>query len=520
MNTPLAAAPAKAANGATDASGRSTAAGPGLLTVLRLAAGGGSADRVRIALTAVGAAAAVLALLAAATVAATGADDGPYTSALLNESGLRPGVVAALLLLCVPVLTFTGQCARIGAPARDRRLATLRLIVATPADVRRIAGAETALAATLGAVAGLGLYLLGRLLLDSPVIATRTVERLVPLDNGDLNYVVEEITGPALRLPTDVLPPWWLIAVLTIVVPLGAGIAGQLAMRRVALTPFGLVRAARVRPVRVIPLVALLAGSAGMAVFSGIIRLLDPSAGAAPAIALLFLLLFILSVFGLIMGTAALASSIGGLLAPRTGRPALLIAARRLMAAPHDASRANAAVLVVVMVAAAVQGYREHLLLATANNDSDIYATGTSMASLALLVAGTVAALGLLVGAVESVLTRRRTLAALVAAGTPRGVLRRAVLLEVLLPLAPAVFISTTAGALAARGYFGTSVSTGGAIVSDDGVLVPDTVVDVPVPWTELGLVAGLALGLTVLLTLAVMPLLTRALDATELRTT
>jgi hypothetical protein len=493
---------------------------PGLVTVLRLAAGGGRADRVRIALTAVGAAAAVVALLAAATVAATGADDGPYTSALLNEPGLHPGVVAALVLLCVPVLTFTGQCARIGAPARDRRLATLRLIGATPADVRRIAGAETALAAALGALAGLGAYLLGRALLGTPVIATRSVQREVPLENGDLQFIIESVTGPALRLPTDVLPSWQVIVLVVVAVPLGAGIAGQLALRRVALTPFGLVRAARVRPVRLIPLVAFLAGTAGMAVFSGIIRLLEPPASAAPAIALLFLLLFLLSVTGLIMGTAALASMIGGIVAPRTGRPALLIAARRLRAAPHDASRANAAVLTVVMVAAAVQGYRENLLLATANNTSDVYASGTYLASLALLVGGIVAALGLLVGAVESVLTRRRTLAALVAAGTPPAVLRRAVLLEILLPLTPAILVSTAAGALAARGLFGTTVRASGEVVMAEGPVVPVTMIEVPVPWVELGTVAGLALTLTALLTLAVMPLLTRAVDATELRTT
>jgi len=491
---------------------------PGLVTVLRLAAGGGRADRVRIALTAVGAAAAVVALLAAATVAATSADDGPYTSDLLNQPGLHPGIVAALVLLCVPVLTFTGQCARIGAPARDRRLATLRLIGATPADVRRIGGAETALAAALGALTGLGAYLIGRALLGTPVIATRSVQREVPLENGELNFIVESVTGPALRLPTDVLPSWQVILLVVVAVPLGAGIAGQLALRRVALTPFGLVRAARVRPVRVIPLVAFLAGTAGMAVFSGIIRLLEPPASAAPAIALLFLLLFILSVSGLIMGTAALASTIGGIVAPRTGRPALLIAARRLRAAPHDASRANAAVLAVVMVAAAVQGYRENLLLATANNTSDVYASGTYLASLALLVGGIVAALGLLVGAVESVLTRRRTLAALVAAGTPPGVLRRAVLLEILLPLTPAILVSTAAGALAARGLFGTTVQIDGGVA--DGLVVPATMIEVPVPWMELGTVAGLALTLTALLTLAVMPLLTRAVDATELRTT
>ena len=35
--------------------------------------------------------------------------------------------LAGVVLLCLPVLGFVGQCSRIGAPGRDRRLAALRL---------------------------------------------------------------------------------------------------------------------------------------------------------------------------------------------------------------------------------------------------------------------------------------------------------------------------------------------------------------------------------------------------------
>lgn len=69
---------------------------------------------------------------------------------LLDEPGTRIGVIFALLMLFIPVLGFLGQCARIGAVHRDRRLAALRLAGATPAQVRRIAALESGLACLAG----------------------------------------------------------------------------------------------------------------------------------------------------------------------------------------------------------------------------------------------------------------------------------------------------------------------------------------------------------------------------------
>ncbi|WP_299955832.1 FtsX-like permease family protein [uncultured Modestobacter sp.] len=482
-------------------------------TLLWLATVGGRADRTRIALTTVGAAAGVLALLAAATVASTGTDDGPYTSELLNEPGLHVGVVIALVLLCVPVLAFTGQCARIGAPARDRRLAALRLSGATPADVARVAATETGLAAALGAVLGLAVYLVGRVLLDTPV--TATYGRHTELGAG--SYLLEEVTGPVRRLPTDVLPPVWLIALLVAVVPAAAAVFALAALRRVATTPFGVVRRQQVRPVQVLPAALFAAGTLGMALFAGLARVTGLDEARPAIITVVFLALFLCTGVGLVLGTAAMSARAGEFLARRTGRPALLIAARRLVAAPFATSRSTAALLLVVLLAAAIQGFREHTLLAQRQGGNEFYARALDQVDLALVVAGVIAAAGLLVGTIEGVLSRRRAAAALTAAGVPRGVLGRALLLEVLVPIVPAALLATAAGILAARGVMGTTVRE--VVYSATGTELRVTELPVPVPWEALAVIAGGTALATAALTMVALPILRRSADPGELRT-
>lgn len=110
----------------------------------------------RIALTGVGALlAAALAQGAVVPASVRGHHDFPLTHGLLDAPGERSGVIAALLLLLIPVLGFVGQSARLGAVHRDRRPAGLlptglRLAGATPWQVRRIAAAETGLACLAG----------------------------------------------------------------------------------------------------------------------------------------------------------------------------------------------------------------------------------------------------------------------------------------------------------------------------------------------------------------------------------
>lgn len=485
-------------------------------TTLRLATIGSRADRTRIALTAVGAATGTLTLLAAVTVAVTGADNGSYTSDLLNQPGLHPGIVLALVLLCVPVLAFTGQCARLGAPSRDRRLATMRLIGATPTEVNRVAATETGLAALVGSLLGLGVYATGRILLSDPVVATYEVTREQVVAGG-LQRITEEVTGPALRLPTDVLPPAWTMIAIVAGLPLVVTGAALLALRRVQTTPFGLIRHEQVRPVRAVSAVLFLVGSLGLALFTSIFRITGLDQSSEVLVAAAPVVLFLLTAVGLVLGTAAIASALGRLLASRTSRPALLIAGRRLAAAPYAASRANAALLVVVFLAAAGQGYRAWLLAATAEHGTDFYADAMGAVNLAFLVAGVVAAAAVLVAMAERAVTGRRTVAALAATGVPRGVLTRAVFLEVILPVLPAALLAAAGGLLAVRGFLGTTVPTGPQRA--DGTIA-EVLQPVPIPWTGLTVVLG-ATALALLLTAAVAAAMLRlSADPQELRTT
>lgn len=67
--------------------------------------------------------------------------------------------VLALALLLVPLATLGGAAARLSARRRDDRLATLRLLGATPSVVTRMTVLESTAVAVLGSLAGIVLYL-------------------------------------------------------------------------------------------------------------------------------------------------------------------------------------------------------------------------------------------------------------------------------------------------------------------------------------------------------------------------
>ncbi|MCE0538000.1 hypothetical protein LWF15_21130 [Kineosporia rhizophila] len=474
-------------------------------TVLWLAGKGGRDDGTRIVLTAVGAALGTMSLLAAATVAAAGHGDGPYTSDLLNQPGLHPGIVIAFLLLCVPILGFVGQCSRIGAPARDRRLAAVRMQGGTPFDVVRIAAAETGLAAVLGAALGTGAFFVLRVLLGNPVTATY---RLREQDG----YTEREYTGPALRFPTDVLPPTPVLVLVVVVIPLLATFFAVYALRGVTFSPFGVVHREQHRPSRFMALLLFAGGTLALASFSTVVDALGLDDGAAAGIGLLFLVLFLVTGIGLLMSTTALAAAIGRLLVRFGERPSLLIAGRRLLASPSQSARTNAALLLVVLLWAFTQGFGANLLAGVERDEAlfrtngSFYRGALALVDLGFAVGALITAAGLLVGCVESVLTRRRMLASLAAVGVPRSVLARATVIESMAPLVPAVLAATAAGIFAARGALGTTVGNNGAEF------------EVGVPWGGLAAASFGTLLVVLLLILLTLPLLRRSTDPAELR--
>jgi hypothetical protein len=151
-----------------------------------------SAGVGRAALVA-GCAALVTALLLVA-VAVLRLPDEPE-EALFNivaDPGVRPGTLLAVALLTVPPLLLLHQAVRLGTPARERRLAGLRLAGATPGDVSRIGAVEVGAPALVGGLAGMLLYRMLRAVLGGvdprrhPRFDTDSVLHLVPTTVGAL----------------------------------------------------------------------------------------------------------------------------------------------------------------------------------------------------------------------------------------------------------------------------------------------------------------------------------------------
>ncbi len=471
--------------------------GPNLGTTARLSLTGGRTDALRIVLTVLGSLFSTMVLLLAAAVAVVGPDDGPYFTTLISEPGLHPGVIFAMVLLCLVSLSFVGQCSRIGAPARDRRLAAIRMAGGTPRDARTVLAAEVFCAAALGSVLAGVLYLVAHL--------------WFPIATGAAGYRGENGDGPLRRqllLPTDVLPHPLALLIVLLVIPFGATLLGLVSLRRTALTPFGVTRRVAHRPPAITPLIVFVIGAGGLTGFSFLpTRQVDFHL----VFFLIIPLLFVLAAVGVTLGSASFAYQLGRFGAARTRRPAVLIACRRMVDTPFTASRSSAAVVLAVLIGAAAQGLRANFLIATseAGQQDDFFVTAFNLVDAVLAISIGIAVAGLLVVAAEGVVTRRRTLAALVASGVPRRTLAAATLCEVVAPLVPAVLITALVGVFAARGIYGTSATPNGDART----------VAVPIPWANLTVLAGGTLLIATAITALSLLFLRRATDLTELRT-
>ncbi|RCG18209.1 ABC transporter permease [Streptomyces reniochalinae] len=508
-------------------------------TLTRLAVAGTRTDALRVTLTALSALLGTLALLAAFTVAAiptpTGTAGGSaswsqqYTSALLREPGLRPGVASALALLTLPVLALAGQCARIGAPARDRRLAALRLAGATPRQCTAVVAAETGAAALLGTCAGFAGYFALRAALDRP--------------------------GPhgGLPLPTDVLPHPAAQAAVLLGFPLLSALTSAFLTRRVTVGPLGVARHPRTRTPRPWPALLLALGIAAVATGAALTSgETSPLAETAPR--LLLALGGLCSLLGVILGTGWLSAAAGRTLHRfARGAPALL-ASRQLAADPWRGSRTLAAFLACLTFGAGAAAVRAFFVTneqaeaesarryaaATGESAQDIaqrdpfYLNSMDLVDLAVAAALVIAACGLLVALAESVVARHRVHTSLVASGVPRRVLVRAGLWQTLAPAVPAVLLALAVGTALGRAAVGTRVTTGSlqgrACTAANGcpdglthansapVTVPEVVRATPVPWSQLALYGAGALVALLVVTAAALLFLRGTVRAEELR--
>jgi ABC-type lipoprotein release transport system permease subunit len=262
-------------------------------------------------------------------------------------------ILIAVLGLLVPTLAFVAASSRVAAAARERRLAAIRLVGATPGQARLLAAVESALAAAIGCVVGVALFFALR-----PFAAP-----LAPAGHE--------------LFASDLAPPVVQAIGLLLAVPLLAVGAALFALRRVELNPLGIVRRGRVRragPLRAVPLVLGFAvlGAAWLA--RGDVT--EPSSRGDET--LTFVLVgsgFVLVLLGVLAVTPWLSLLAARLIARRSQNVGTLIAARRLLLEPATAARLVSGAVLAVFVATVTHAFLPSLLGASQSQTEVVAAT-------------------------------------------------------------------------------------------------------------------------------------------------
>ncbi len=337
------------------------------------------------------------------------ANSGEHLFQPIAEPGTRGGVILAIILMQLPLLLLLDQAVRLGSTGRHRRYAALAVAGATRSDLRRWASVEVGAPAAAGAVLGVPVWWLLRRLLGHP-LADHRIGALVP---------------------TSVGPGAWALAVIAAV-----GAYGMLAGRRAGSQMTTLLSASR--GIRRPPL------PWGVPVILGaLVAFVEGMQNGIDSELLVFadLLLLVVGVAGLAPWTAYL---VAALVARKAGSVPTLLAARRLTADARPAGRAAAAIGGVGLTIGVVASFTRSIL--RGNWEPGEYLVPTYVAAACALAATLVIAASLAVHSAETVLERRREMAALVANGVPVSALVASQRTECLIATLPLAVVGTLFG--------------------------------------------------------------------------
>ena len=236
-------------------------------------------------------------------------------------------VAVAVAGAIAPVAIFVASATRLAAASRERRLVALRLSGATPRQVAVLAAMEALLIAIPGAIVGVGLFVLLR-----PIVA------LVPL--AQLTWFVDAIQ-----------PPLDLAIALVIAVPVVGVLAALVALRPMSISPLGVARRARRRPLSRLRIVPLLVTLVLFVVSLTVIPGIAPDVAVVAVAGSFFAIIIAIAIIG-----PWLTVGIGRVLASRGGAIPLL-AGRRLLDDPRGSFGAVAGVIVALFVASVFFGF-------------------------------------------------------------------------------------------------------------------------------------------------------------------
>ncbi|MDN3311933.1 permease [Microbacterium oryzae] len=326
--------------------------------------------------------------------------------------------IVALAILAVPLMSLGGAAARLSARRRDDRLATLRLLGATPQLVTTMTVLESTAVAVVGAVAGVALHAV-----------------IVPLA-GSISFLDEPIGPGALWAG-----PWMTIAVV-VAVALVAAVSAGVGLRRVVISPLGVRTkqdAPRVRSVRAVIAVVV------VVVAAGVLSALD----ALPSYA------FVVAAVG-----ACFAAGVGvlGIIGPwligvharmrvkRAKTPDRLIAARTVLESPRAAWRQVGGLAMTTFVAVVGGAGTAYAGTLPSADDDSLIADIRTGVIITLAISFLMVACSVGVNQAAAILDRRALYVALDRVGMPRDTMEAARTRATMGPLLFTVIVAALAG--------------------------------------------------------------------------
>ncbi|GAB3618679.1 hypothetical protein GCM10027416_32360 [Okibacterium endophyticum] len=328
----------------------------------------------------------------------------------------------ALALLVVPLATLSGAAARLSARRRDDRLATLRLLGATPGVVMRITVLESTAVAVIGALAGVVLYLL-----SMPLVG------LIPF-NG------EAIGAASLWLGVPI------IAAVIAGVALLAALSAVVGLRQVIVSPLG------VRTRQTAPTMHWLRGVVGAAVVI-VSYIVLSSLGVLPGLAAIVLVLALTFAVGVavlnLIGPWAI-GVVAKIQVKRARTAAKLIAARGILESPKAAWRqvSGMAMTSFVTVVAGTGVAFANTFEAGAQSDDPLLNDVRTGILITLIASFVMVACSVGVNQAAAILDRRDLYVNLDRVGMPRDVMESARSRTTMVPLRFVVIGSALVGAV------------------------------------------------------------------------
>lgn len=339
----------------------------------------------------------------------------PYPTSAADVAGLYVDLaVIACAILVVPILSLGGGAARLGASGRAKRLASLRLIGMTGAEVTLMSVIESLVLTLAGAVLGGLVFAL-----------TLPIWQFVSFHGENLS-------------PREMLGPWWLnLAVLAVILILSA-ISTIIGLSRVVISPLGVARRETPKALQfwrfivfVGAIAVFLVAVQNFNVFSSQIFAFLMIGG------LLAFVLFALSLVGPWVIQLAARPFL------HTSNAATLLASRRLMAQPRDAWRNVGGLAFIGFISAFTVTVPQVPDDPVFNLQLEDIGMGTL---LTLIIGLLVAATSTLINQAAFTVDRADQTVALTRMGTPRRVFDGARFRQVLIPLVTTLGISVPLG--------------------------------------------------------------------------